>query len=209
MTCWGQQPQRPRLRQKPRALLIDLDGVLRVFDASWLTTVEERHNLPAGLLWSTAFDDARLHLVTTGQITHAEWLADVGSVIGAPGAAEEWQTDRGTVDDEVLTLVRKVREAGFKVALGTNATDRLDEDLALLGLDGQFDLVVNASVVGFAKPHPNFFQAACAQLNLLPAEVLFLDDSVRHCAGARAAGLKALRYGGHDDLKYARAAFGV
>lgn len=198
-----------RLRPRPNALLIDMDGVVRVFDPSWLTTIEATHNLPAGALWSTAFDDARVQRVVTGQITHAEWMADVADVIGVPAAVEEWQTDRGAVDHDVIKLVRDVRAAGFKVALGTNATDRLDADLELLGVAGEFDTVVNASVVGFAKPHPAFFEAACKALGAPAAEVLFLDDSARFVAGARSAGLIGLRYTGHADLAYVRSAFGV
>lgn len=186
-----------------------MDGVVRVFDPSWLTTIETRHNLPAGQLWSTAFDDARVQRVVTGQITHAEWMADVADLIGAPAAVEEWQADRGAVDHDVMRLVRDVRAAGFPVALGSNATDRLDADLELLGVAGEFDAVVNASVVGFAKPHPAFFEAACKALGAPAAEVLFLDDSARFVAGARSAGLNGLRYTGHADLAYVRAAFSV
>jgi putative hydrolase of the HAD superfamily len=190
-------------------LLIDLDGVVRAFDPAWMTTVEMRHNLPAGTLWETAFEESRVQQVVTGQITHADWMAEVGEVIGAPAAVEEWETDRGAVDHEVIDLVRKVRASGFPVALGTNATDRLDQDLELLGLTGEFDAIVNASAVGFAKPHPRFFEAACEALGVPASEVLFLDDSVRYVAGARSSGLIGLRYGGHDDLKYVRIAFGV
>ena len=102
-----------------------------------------------------------------------------------------------------------MRAAGFPVALGTNATDRLDGDLAEFGIVDAFDAVVNASVVGVAKPHPDFYAAASKALDVPAAEILFLDDSPRFVAGARAAGLSAIRYTGHDDLRYVRTAFGL
>ncbi len=207
MTSRG-RPAR-RLRAKPQALLIDLDGVVRTFDPVWNAAVEAKHGLPAGALWDVIFEPARLLRAVTGAMTDAEWMAEVASALGSPEAVREWETYRGDIDADVMETVREVRAAGFLVALGSNATDRLDEDLALLGVAGRFDAVVNASAIGVAKPQPAFFAAACQALDVPPAQVLFVDDTPRHIAGARAAGLVALRYTGHEDLAYVRAAFGV
>jgi len=106
-------------------------------------------------------------------------------------------------------LVVDVRAAGVPVGLATNGTDRLDADLAEFGIADLFDAIVNASAVGVAKPHPEFFAIACRALGVPPAECLFVDDSARFVAGARAAGLLAYRYTGVDDLRYVRAALGV
>lgn len=209
MTYGGQRPPRRRLRAKPRALLIDLDGVVRTFDPAWNAAVEAKHGLRSGALWDVIFEPERLLRAVTGAMTNAEWMAEVASDLGSAEAVCEWETYRGDIDADVMEMVREVRAAGFPVALGTNATDRLDEDLAFLGVAGSFDAVVNASVIGAAKPHPAFFAAACAALDVSPAETLFVDDTPRHVAGARAAGLVGLRYTGHDDLAYVRAAFGV
>src|SRR5215475_3081789 len=208
MTASGSQWSR-RGRQRPTALLIDFDGVVRTFDPAWNVEVELRYGLPVGLLREVAFDPPRLHRAVTGQLTHAEWMADVASVVGSTAAVDDWQTYRGDIDFDVIDVVRDVRSAGYPVALGTDATDVLDADLELLGVTDEFDVVVNASVVGFAKPHPMFFAAACEALSRKPQEVLFVDDSSRHVAGARSAGLNALRYEGHADLAYVRTAFGL
>ena len=58
----------------------------------------------------------------------------------------------------MLTFVREVRAAGLPVGLATNATDRLDADLARLGLVGEVDVVVNSSAIGVHKPAPEFFE---------------------------------------------------
>jgi putative hydrolase of the HAD superfamily len=195
-------------RRRPTALLIDLDGVLRHFDEAWTVDVERRHGLPPGSLAGTAFARERLTPAIVGDVTHQAWMAGVGAELGAPAAVAEWQTYHGDVDGEVRALVADLRAAGVPVGLATNATDRLDADLEELGLVGTFDAVINASVVGFAKPHPGFFAAACAALGVAPGDCLFVDDSARFVAGARAAGLLAYRYTGPADLAYIRAAFG-
>ena len=200
------RPGRRANRRRPTALLLDMDGVLRLFDPEWVAGVEQRHGLEPGSLWQTAFAVERMHPAVTGEVTHAAWMAGVAEAVGSPEAVAEWETSRGRVDPEVLAMVSDVRAAGIPVALVTNATDRLDSDLEALGVADAFDVVVNASVVGYAKPHPEFYAAACRAVDRPPAECLLLDDSERFVTGARAAGLMAFRYTGHADLAYVRAA---
>jgi len=195
-------------RRRPTALLIDLDGVVRHFDQAWTADVERRHGLPPGSLARTAFARERLTPAIVGDVSHQSWMAGVAAELDAPAAVEEWQSRRGEVDPEVRALVADLRTAGVPVGHATNATDRLDDDLTALDLDDAFDAVINASVVGVAKPHPRFFAVACQALGVAPGDCLFVDDSARFVAGARAAGLLAYRYTGPADLRYIRAAFG-
>ncbi|GIH13594.1 HAD-IA family hydrolase [Rugosimonospora africana] len=190
-------------------LLIDMDGVLRRWDPRVPVSVEERYGLPVGTLRRTAFAPSRVTPAVTGQISHADWMNGVAEAIGEPAAVTEWETYRGEADPEVLEFVREVRAAGIRVGLATNATDRLDADLALLGLVGELDEVINSSIVGFAKPAASYFAAACARLGVPPRECLFVDDSERFVNGARAAGLSAFRWTGPSDLPYLRAALGL
>ncbi|HEY7174597.1 MAG TPA: HAD-IA family hydrolase [Micromonosporaceae bacterium] len=196
-------------RRRPSALLIDLDGVLRVFDRARDAGIEHRYGLAAGALTATAFAPERLTPAVVGRISHDEWMAGVGAALGAPAAVAEWQEYHGEVDPDVRALVVDVRAAGMRVGLATNGTDRLDSDLAELGISDLFDAIVNASAIGVAKPHPEFFAAACRALDVSPGECLFVDDTPRYIAGARAAGLSAFRYTGPADLGYIRAALSV
>jgi putative hydrolase of the HAD superfamily len=196
----------PEVRPRPVALLIDFDGVLREFDQSVTRAVEERHGLPAGSLLGALLEPDLLRAATLGRITDEGWRAAVAGSIGSADAVAEWCGYRGEVRPEVLGFVREVRVAGRPVVLATNATDRLDEDLATLGLTGEFDAVVNSSVLGAGKPDPAFFAAACAGAGTRPDRCLLVDDQDRNVRGARAAGLLAYRYTGPDDLGYLRAA---
>jgi putative hydrolase of the HAD superfamily len=204
-------------RGRPAGLLIDLDGVLRRFDPDRLAAIEAEHRLPSGSLTRTALDPALLIPAVTGRTTHARWVAEVAERIGADtgdadaarAAVASWAGYRGEVDADVLAFVRAVRGERRPVALATNSTDRLDDDLATLGLAGEVDAVVSSRDLGVAKPHPDFFRAACAVLGLPAGRVLLLDDTERFVAGAREAGLLAHRYAGHGDLAYLRVALGL
>ena len=197
------------LRRQPTGLLVDCDGVLRAWDPAWPLTIEEKYALPPGALMATAMAPERLVPAILGEVGHEEWMAGVAADLGSAEAIEEWETYRGELRPAVVDLIADLRAAGIPVGLATNATSRLDVDLAAFGLTGAFDVVVNSSVLGAAKPQPDYYVAACRALGRPPSEVLLLDDSARFVAGARAAGLLAYRYSGEQDVGYIRSAFGL
>jgi putative hydrolase of the HAD superfamily len=181
-------------RRPPRALLIDFDGVLRVYDR------EPGPFLAAGLEWT------RLLPAITGVWTRSQWLDSIAQATGA--SREEvstWDAYRGRIDESVLDFVREVRAAGHPVALATNATSDLRDDLALFGLDDEFDHVLSSAEIGWHKPSREYFTAALNALALPAPECMLVDDTARHVAGARAAGLLAMRWTGPQDLGYLRA----
>ena len=201
-------------RQRATALLIDLDGVLRVWDPEPAAAAERDHGLPAGSLMAAAMRWGRLKPVLAGEVSHADWLAGIadelaelaGGADRARAAIAQWQQYRGEVDPQVLDLVREVRAAGLRVGLATNATDLLDADLAALKLADEVDVVLNSSALGEIKPSKEYFAAACRALGTLPDRVLLVDDEDRMVRGARVAGLSAYRWDGPAGLRYVRAA---
>lgn len=201
-------------RERPTALLLDFDGVLRRWDPAVAAGVEREYGLSEGILGEIAMSWGLLRPVLTGKVSHAEWMTSVADALapslGSPerarAAVEEWQRYRGEVDRDVLDFVREARAAGVRVGLGTNATDVLDADIAALGLVDELDVIVNSSVIGVHKPAKEYFEAACEALETPPSRVLFVDDEARAVAGARVAGLSAHRWDGPGDLRYLRAA---
>jgi len=204
-------------RDPAEALLLDLDGVVRVFDPGVAASIERRFGLPDSALVRSAMAWSRLRPVIVGEETHAAWLesivADLADAAGGPkrawAAVEEWRAYRGEVVPEVLEFVRKVRSSRVPVGLATNATSQLDADLDKLGLAGEFDVVINSSVIGVHKPTREFFTTACMAVRTPPARCFFVDDDDRHVRGARVAGLSAYRWNGPADLPYLRAALAL
>ena len=202
------------VRPRAHALLIDLDDVVRRYDPAVNAAVEARYGLAPGSVLAVALEPDIVHPAVTGQVTRARWLEATAralagrAVLDADAAHDllrEWGAYRGEVVPEALGFVREVRAAGRPVALATNATDELSDDLARLGLAGEFDAVVNSSTLGVAKPAPGYYAAACAAVDTPPERCLFVDDSDRNVRGARAAGLPAFRWNGPADLPYLRA----
>lgn len=180
-----------------RALIIDLDGVLRIWDRDIIGSAEETAGLPSGALTRAAFQNADLlRTVVTGGIDDEAWRARIAAALdrehgsGGSQAVDAWSQPAGRVNRQVLDIIRRERTRR-PVGLLTNATSRLGTDLARLGLAGEFDVVINSSEHGVAKPDPEIFHIAAHQLGRPESECLFVDDSPENVTTAEKVGMTA------------------
>ncbi len=191
------------------AILCDLDGVLRIWDCE-LTDAEAAGGLPAGALAAAAFAPDRLLPAITGQVGDEQWRAGVvddlaerhGSRARAQAAVDAWSAPVGRVDHEVLDLLAAAR-THVPVVLVSNATTRLERDLAALGLATHLDAVVNTSRIGVVKPDPRVFRYAAAVVGVDLSRCLFVDDQPGNVEAAQALGMLGLTYTGPDSLRAA------
>lgn len=192
-----------------RAVLFDLDGVLRHFDPAHVAQIEKRHGLAEGAIHRTAFDSSLLAAVTTGAMTRAAWVQDVGVRLGSSEAAAEWGAHPSTRDERMLALSDRLRASGIRTAILTNGTDTVPAELRALGIDAHVDAVFNSAEIGFAKPDVRAFQHVIDALGLDPHEVFFTDDSASKLTGATALGMPTHHFTGVDALQNALRAEGV
>lgn len=83
--------------------------------------------------------------------------------------------------------------AGARVAVVSNWDCSLPDVLRDLGVAGAVDAVVTSAVAGASKPDPAIFRAALGELGVAPGDAIHCgDDPARDCAGARAAGIRAV-----------------
>ncbi len=183
-----------------RALLIDLDGVLRRWESDNARLAESVGRLLAGAIQRAAFDPALLGPAITGRVPDHEWRRRVVARLNltyseadAQRAVELWSASVGALDERIVSLVRRVRSRA-RVVLVTNATSRLAADLVRLGLAGAFDAVVNSSEVGAAKPDAAIFHAALQVAGVTPQAATLVDDSATHVAAAEILGIVGHTY---------------
>ncbi|ROQ73013.1 putative hydrolase of the HAD superfamily [Streptomyces sp. CEV 2-1] len=187
------------------AVLCDIDGVIRHWPPA--DGLEQEHGLPIGALAAAAFAPARLHPAITGQITDEQWRSAVAADLAARHGSREraeaavmaWSALLPMVDQEVVTLLRQVRNVA-SVALVSNATTRLERDLERQGLTDLADTVVNTARVGVAKPDLRVYRAAAERLGAATDRCLFIDDTAANVTAAREAGMTALHYLQLEDL---------
>ena len=181
------------------ALVIDLDGVIRHWDEASLAEAEAALGLPAGAIGAAAFDPVRFQPALTGKISFEQWCSSLGEAVAAEhgvaadAVAKAFAETRWDVDAEVLALVDRVHERA-PVALLSNASSSVAEDVQRAGLADHFDTVVGSADIGVCKPDAAAFTTAAARLGVPPERCLMVDDLVDNVEGARAAGMQAVQF---------------
>ncbi|MGJ0390273.1 HAD family hydrolase [Microbacterium sp. CGR1] len=192
-----------------RAVLFDLDGVVRHFDPANVAAIERTHGLSPGAIEAIAFAPQLLHQVTTGTISRREWVQRIGGVLGNAEVAEAWGTQPFQADEQVIDLVDDLRALGIRTAILTNGTDTIPAEIASMNLAPHFEAVFNSAEIGWKKPDVRAFQYVLDTMQLASAEVFFIDDSASKLAGAQSLGMQTHHFAELESLRAALRQAGV
>ena len=100
----------------------------------------------------------------------------------------------------VPQALARLRDAGLRLVVVSNADGTVEEGLTRAGLRGYLDAVVDSQVVGHEKPDPRIFAHALGLFGSDPARTLHVGDFyAADVAGARAAGVHAVLLDPHGD----------
>lgn len=188
-----------------KVLLLDLDGVLRIWNPDLADEVESAHGLPRGALTTAAFAPHRFDPALTGVVDDRTWREAVARDLArdhgeaAHAAVEDWMLPAGRVDRDVLDVVRRARRR-VQVILLTNATSRLEDDLEQLGLTDEVDGAVSSADLGLAKPDPDVFSRVALRTRLMFSEIAYVDAAPANVAAAEVLGIRSHLYEGVEGL---------
>jgi len=103
------------------------------------------------------------------------------------------QADNYLVFGDTFPALDDLTQAGFRLALVSNWSDRLEGLLHDLGLARYFEVLAISAVVGVDKPDPRLFEHALERLDCAPGDAVHVGDHpLNDVVGARSAGLSAL-----------------
>ncbi len=198
-----------------RHVLLDADGVLQRVPGNWYALMEPYVGDRAREFFREAWSEELPMLSGRGgdylPVLAAALLRFGVEVPAEQVYAEVWH--RMEVDAESVALVKRLRDAGYGVHLGTNQESRRGAYMkSVLGYDDLFDVSCYSYELGVAKPDPGFFVEAARLIGAEPAEVLFVDDTEHNVLGARSAGMPAVHWSldaGHEALAALLAGHGV
>jgi putative hydrolase of the HAD superfamily len=205
----------PDLPMTIQAVCFDYGGVLARLDRQEMAHIEDRYGLPRGGLWHALFEIPEWHEVAVGRGSEQEWLTRVldkltelaGQPI--PEIGQEWQRIWKGIDDEVVSLARKLRSR-YKVGMISNATKNLEDMLEHQhGIIDLFDVIINSARVGLVKPDPRIYYLAAERLAVPISACVFTDDLVANVEAARAVGMQAFEFQGAAHLESELKALGV
>lgn len=107
------------------------------------------------------------------------------------------------VEPGIDVALARLREAGYRLGVISNADGRIEALLRSRGLRDHFEFVLDSEVVGVEKPDPRIFEAGVERMALDPAECLYVGDLYPvDVVGARGAGLQAVLLDPLDRLTH-------
>ena len=85
-----------------------------------------------------------------------------------------------TVYPDAESALGQLRQRGLALGVVSNYNALLREQLAELGLEDWFSVIVNSADFGEAKPHPGIFLEGVKQLGASPERVLYVGDDLHN-----------------------------
>ena len=182
-----------------RAVVFDIGGVLEITPDLGVTELwETRLRLPAGEL------STRMHDVwaggSIGTITEDDVHQAITDRLGLDGQqlaafmADIWREYLGTANTGLIEYARRLRPRYRTGILSNSFVGAREREQAAYGFEDLVDQIVYSHEAGMSKPDPRIYALTCARLGVRPQETVFLDDAGRCVAGAREAGIHAVRY---------------
>jgi len=177
-------PPDPNAWERLKVLLDSYESVFH--RAYWAhRDAYDRGSLTAAMYWQQVADDLDLLLDT----------ATIQQLI-------EIDTDVWTQPNQpMIDWAAALQRAGMKTGILSNIGDAMEREvLARCTWLAGFTHHTFSHRLKIAKPEPAIYAHAAEGLDAAPADILFIDDREENIAAARAAGMQAVRYTGHDDF---------
>lgn len=180
----------------PAAVLWDMDGTLVDTEQYWMAAETELMEA-FGLPWS--HDDA-LELVGSGLWDGAAYFQargvdlDADTIVNRLTERVREQLEEHGVPwrPGARELLQALREASVPTALVTMSVRSMADDIVAAIPFEAFDLIVSGDSVENAKPHPEPYLTAAAQLGVDIVDCVAIEDSPTGLASAHASGALAL-----------------
>jgi putative hydrolase of the HAD superfamily len=189
-----------------KAVICDFGGVLTTplvrsfiaFQEHSGVSLEELGSAMARLAESDG--EHPLYRLEKGQISEDEFLSKLSQELG--GVSLLGFSDRYFEhlhpNDEMIELMRRLREQGLRMALLTNNVREWEPlwRAKLPDIDEIFEVVVDSAFVGMRKPEPEIYELTVERLGdgIVAADCLFVDDNDVNCDAAEALGMTAVHY---------------
>lgn len=206
ISATASEPAGDRASTSIKAVLFDFGGVVTTSPFEAFAAFEQSNGLPADIIRkinSTNPDTNAWAQFERNDVDRARFI----ELFGAEAQALGHEIDGGAVLDllkgdirpEMVEMIRECKSRGLKVACLTNnissgeAGQGSDEKGEMAKVMELFDEIIESSKVGVRKPEMKFYNIACEQVGVEPAECIFLDDLGVNLRPARAMGMTTIK----------------
>ena len=191
-----------------KAILWDFGGVVTSSPFSAFTRFEEARGLPRDFIRTVNTHNPDTNAwaqLERSDITPDEFsgkFRDEAIALGHDvSGAEVLALLEGQLRPEMVSALQRLGER-YRLACLTNnvrsgSGPGMNRDPARAARVAEvmrlFELVIESSKVGVRKPEPRFYQLACEQLGIEPADAVYLDDLGINLKPARALGMQTIK----------------
>lgn len=148
------------------------------------------------------------HKINLGEVaTWREFWTEFLDKLGQPEKLDELMvlSDESSrnllvIDYDMLALVDKLRQSGFKVGLLSNTTLEGAQYMREQGLAKHFDAFNASAEIKLMKPNPEAFAKLARELGVRLDELVFIDDGEKSLSTAKECGFTPILFTGRDDL---------
>lgn len=195
------------MKQQIKAVVFDYTGVLEIYKGpNVLNVIADVLGVPADIFKEKYFKQN--HLTNIGNIKWEKFIMDFVSLFDSKEETKdkvssiiEGRELEKFINDELCNLLVELKEAGFKVAIFSNYTSDLREKIKSNGISELVDEVVISAEIGFQKPDKRAFEILFQKLEVLPDEVIFIDDSPKSLETAEEIGYIPILFERNEKLK--------
>ena len=123
---------------------------------------------------------------------------------------ERWEESIGEPIAGSVSLVRKLREAGYRTLALTNfSSETFPRAVRRHSFLSEFEGILVSGEEKLMKPDPAIYRLLCDRYGVDPVKAVFVDDSLPNVEGARRIGMHALQFSSVERLLGDLGALGV
>lgn len=193
-----------------QAVFFDFGGVLlQHADGVDHKAIEERFSLEPRSLMRCLYRDSRYMDFQVGKCTHEEWQASIrvaaDNLLGAELARqvlEAYEQAERPLNPLMLSLIERLRAAGYKTGIISNTIPGLEERLKqnIPHIIPLFDVRIGSGDLGIAKPDAAIFEHALRELDVPASASIFTDDVKSYAEAASGVGMHGFHFVGYDQF---------
>lgn len=159
--------------------------------------------------WFDAIDVLYAH-ATIGKISRKKFVNEVSKKLSVSkkklaGTIHHVYTSRMKKNNELYTLIKKLRKNGYKVGVLTDQWHFSCESIFPKKEQKNFDFVIVSYEVGMKKPDPAIYHLLMKKIHqknktVKPSEVVFIDNRGYNLEPAKKMGIKTVLFRSNADV---------
>lgn len=185
-----------------KAVLFDADGVvLQKRKKHFSQRLKEDYGIEA----PKSFFESVYPKIRIGQADLKNELAKRMRQWGWQRSADElliyWFSTENKTNNQILNLVKKLRQRGIKCYLASDNSKYRANDVMKNVLGEYFDGGFFSCFLGNTKEEKEFFKKVLKKIGLKPREVLFVDDEKENAEVAKSIGINSFIYENFENFE--------